>query len=194
MDHDAFFDRPVDIVARELIGARFGHGAVSGRIVETEAYAADDPASHSYPGLTKRNSAMFLGPGHLYVYRSYGLHWCVNLVTRPGHAVLIRALEPISGIDEMIARRGDVPLRRLAAGPGNVAAALGITGALDGTRLGPPMLFAGPGTALDVVSGARIGISKGIDLPWRFGLAGSAFLSRPFPRARNGAEATRRSP
>lgn len=185
MDLLRFFDAPVDEVARGLVGALFGHGETLGRVVEVEAYDATDPASHSFAGETPRNRAMFLGPGHLYVYRSYGLHWCVNLVARRGAAVLIRALEPLDGLDLMAARRGGAPLLRLCAGPGNVTAALGISGQHDAEPLAPPFQLTLPETPQDVITGPRIGISKAADIPWRFGLRGSPFLSRPFPRARN---------
>ena len=185
MDLLRFFDAPVDEVARGLVGALFGHGETLGRIVEVEAYDRTDPASHSFSGETPRNRAMFLGPGHLYVYRSYGLHWCVNLVARPGAAILIRALEPLDGLDLMEARRGGTRGLRLAAGPGNVAAALGISGQHDAEPLAPPFRLELAENAPDILTGPRIGISKAADIPWRFGLSGSPFLSRPFPRARN---------
>jgi DNA-3-methyladenine glycosylase len=175
-----FFDREVTGVARALIGATLTVGGVGGVIVETEAYDAGDPASHSFRGPTPRNGAMFGPPGHAYVYFIYGMHWCLNFVCRPGSAVLLRALEPAHGIEAMAARRGGAPLRLLCAGPGRLCAALGVTGAENGLALdAPPFRIASAGGAERVVSGPRIGITRGIDNPWRFGRAGSAWLSRP---------------
>ena len=170
--------------ARQLIGWTLTHDGVGGRIVETEAYHPEDPASHSFSGPTPRNDVMFGPVGRIYVYRSYGIHWCMNLVCGdgPGSAVLIRALEPTAGLDVMIARRGlDAP-RRLCAGPGNVCQALGVTRAHDGLRVDRPPFALEPGPAAGIVVGPRIGISKAAEVPWRFGEAGSRFLSRPFPR------------
>lgn len=182
--------RPIDFldssiaVARRLIGATFLVDGVGGRIVETEAYDREDPASHSFAGPTPRNAAMFGPPGHVYVYRSYGIHWCMNFVCREaghGAGVLIRALEPLARLDVMRARRGLAAERLLCAGPGRVGQALGITGACNGMPLdAPPFLLEAPSAPVEVVSGPRIGISRAIDMPWRFGLAGSRFLSRPF--------------
>lgn len=166
-------------LARALIGATLSVRGCGGRIIETEAYTQDDPASHSYRGQTRRNAAMFGPAGTVYVYRSYGIHLCLNVVGRTGEAVLIRALEPNFGLEEMRRRRPSGPL---GSGPGRLAAALGITlednGAAfgDGLRL---VLDTAPHRPLLV--GPRIGISRATDLPWRFGLAGSAGLSRPFP-------------
>ena len=158
------------------------HG-VGGLIVEAEAYDQTDPASHSYGGRqTPRNAAMFGAPAHAYVYRSYGVHWCLNFVcgNRRGGAVLIRALQPVSGIEHMRARRGAVPERRLCAGPGNLTQALAITGELDGKPLNaPPFKLLGHAGQIDISCGTRIGITRGMELPWRFGLANSRFLSRP---------------
>jgi DNA-3-methyladenine glycosylase len=160
---------------------------VGGRIVEVEAYAPDDPASHSYRGQTGRNATMFGPPGRLYVYRSYGIHWCANVVCNAegvGAAVLLRALEPTSGLDLMRARRRlDDPLL-LCSGPGRLTEALGITGEHDGLLLDrPPFRLRPPKTPVDVVAGARVGISLGGDFPWRYALRSSRFVSRPRPRA-----------
>jgi DNA-3-methyladenine glycosylase len=172
-------------VARRLIGAILLVDGVGGRIVETEAYDREDPASHSFAGPTERNRTMFGAPGHAYVYRSYGIHWCLNVVCcESGHGagVLLRALEPLEGLDQMRERRGVEPASLLCAGPGRLAQALGITRAHDGMALDAPpfsLILPGQPTA-DVLVGPRVGISKAVAMPWRFGLAGSRFLSRPF--------------
>ncbi|NNM72221.1 DNA-3-methyladenine glycosylase [Enterovirga aerilata] len=183
---ERFFARDVVTVARELIGATLLVAGVGGVIVETEAYDREDPASHSFSGPTRRNAAMFGPPGRAYVYRSYGIHWCLNFVCgEAGHgsAVLVRALEPRAGLDTMRARRNLDEPRALCAGPGRLTQALGITIAHDGLPLAePPFAVLPRGCEPPIVAGPRIGISKAAELPWRFGLAGSRFLSRPFPK------------
>lgn len=176
-----------DIVAaaRALIGATLLVDGVGGRIVETEAYHFEEPAAHSFRGPTPRNRAMYLGPGHAYVYRCYGIHWCLNFTGLPGTAVLIRAVEPVAGIEAMQARRGLAEPRLLASGPGRLCAALGVDRAHDGLRLDTaPFALALPGEPAPLLTGPRIGITKAADLPWRFGLLGSRFLSHAFPRQR----------
>lgn len=182
----ALFTRPVLDLARDLLGMTLLVDGVGGTIVETEAYGRDDPASHSVNGPTPRNRAMFGPPGRAYVYRSYGIHWCFNVVggTAPGSAVLVRALEPTLGLDVMRARRGLDEPRRLCAGPGRLCQALGLDAAHDGLALdAPPFALLPRDGGPAVVAGPRIGISRAADRPWRFGVAGSRFLSRPFPRA-----------
>ena len=182
------FEAPAPAVARALIGATLLVDGVGGVIVETEAYDQSDPASHTHRGPTARNAAMFGPAGHAYVYRSYGLHWCLNFTCREaghGAGVLIRAIEPRAGLAEMSVRRGGIAdPRLLCAGPGRVGQALGITLAHYGLPLDrPPFFVAAPDEVAAVVAGPRIGISKGVAAPWRFGLAGSRFLSKPFPKA-----------
>ncbi|MDO5693847.1 MAG: DNA-3-methyladenine glycosylase [Pseudomonadota bacterium] len=174
------------LVAHALIGATLLVDGVGGTIVEAEAYDMTDAASHTFGGPTERNRAMFGPPGHAYVYRSYGIHWCLNFVCREaghGAGVLIRALRPTHGLETMRTRRGLHDEHLLCAGPGRLAQALGITQAHYGLALDAPpfrVLSAPPGAAVDVLTGPRIGISKAIDTPWRFGLAGSRYLSRRF--------------
>lgn len=176
---DAFFQRPAEVVARALIGVTLLVAGVGGVIVETEAYDRDDPASHSYRGQTARNAAMFGPAGHAYVYRSYGIHWCLNVVTLPGSAVLLRALAPADGIDVMRVRRGVADVKALCSGPGRLCQALDVTGRLDGWKLDrEPFAMFGPNVAAAIAIGRRVGITKGVDAAWRFGLAGSPYLSR----------------
>ncbi len=170
-------------LARRLIGATLTLDGVGGIVVETEAYDADDPASHSFGGPTARCAPMFGPAGRAYVYRAFGLHWCLNLVcgSRPGGAVLLRALEPVEGVDQMIIRRGLVDIRRLAAGPGRLCQALGVDARHNNQDMtAPPFALTLSPTPTQAVSGPRIGISKAVDQPWRYGLPGSPYLSRPF--------------
>jgi DNA-3-methyladenine glycosylase len=177
------FDRSVHEVAPEVIGATLLVDGIGGRIVEVEAYDREDPASHAYRGRTRRNAAMFGPPGHAYVYRSYGVHWCLNLVCDGEgvpSAVLVRALEPTQGLDAMRSRRGLEDQRLLASGPGRLCQALAITGAHDGLSLdAPPFELHERSGPVEVVAGVRVGITRATDLPWRYAEAGSRFLSRP---------------
>ena len=180
----ADFDADSHVVARALIGATLLIDGVGGLIVETEAYDRADPASHTYSGPTPRNQAMFGPPGRAYVYRSYGIHWCLNFVCREeghGAGVLIRALQPTHGLDVMRERRGLQDERLLCSGPGKLGQALGVAHAMNGHRLDrkPFRVLASDGSPI-VVTGPRIGISKAVDVPWRFGWAGSRYLSQPF--------------
>ena len=180
----AFFGRSVHEVAPDLIGAILLFNGVGGRVVEVEAYHQTDPAAHSYRGPTARNAIMFGPPGYAYIYRSYGIHWCLNFVCEPkgsASAVLIRALEPTAGLRLMRRRRGLTDVRLLCAGPGRVCEALAITAAHNGLALDEPpfALFARTGE-IEVIAGPRIGITKAAEKPWRYGLKGSAFLSKPF--------------
>ncbi|WP_119271468.1 DNA-3-methyladenine glycosylase [Taklimakanibacter deserti] len=176
------FTQAPEHVAEKLIGAFFFVDGVGGRIVETEAYDEADPASHSYKGPSARNAAMFGDPAHIYVYRSYGLHWCLNFVCREagrGAAVLLRALEPTAGIGAMEKRRGQCQLRTLCAGPGRVGQALGISKSHDGLPLNRwPLLLTPRERDIPVVASKRIGINRAQDVLWRFELAGSPFVSR----------------
>lgn len=176
-----FFHQHVEAVARGLIGATLLVNGVGGTVVETEAYDSSDPASHSFAGPGRRNAVMFGPPAHAYVYRIYGLHWCLNAVAgQAGSAVLVRAIQPTHGVEEMIRRRGTDNARLLCSGPGRLCEALGIDGSLNGASLAdkPFALFA-PSAAPLIAVGGRIGIRLGADTPWRFGLRNSPFLSRP---------------
>lgn len=176
-----FFERPPEAVARDLIGTTLTYKDAGGMIVETEAYHPEDPASHSFKGQTLRNAAMFGPPGSAYVYRIYGMYWCLNFVCLPGCAVLIRAVAPDIGPEEMTARRGGLPPRLLASGPGRLCDALGITGADDGKSLfAPPFRLLANVEPRKVIVGTRIGITKAVAEPLRFGLEGSPFLSKKF--------------
>jgi DNA-3-methyladenine glycosylase len=179
----AFFGRSVLEVAPDLIGATLLFAGVGGRIVEVEAYHHTEPAAHSFHGPTPRNAVMFGPPGYAYVYRSYGIHWCLNFVCEPkgsASAVLIRALEPLEGLRAMRRRRGMADERLLCAGPGRLCEALGITAAHNGLALDQPPFEILPRIGVvEVAAGLRIGITKAIDKPWRYGLKGSRFLSKP---------------
>jgi len=183
----AFFDRGAVEVARDLVGARLLVDGVGGIIVETEAYDHEDPASHSYAGPTPRNASMFGPPGRAYVYRSYGIHWCLNVACDAegvGAAVLIRALEPTAGLEIMAARRGTEAPALLCSGPGRLCQALAVTRAHDGLPFDqPPFELRRGDRPVAVACGPRIGLSRATERPWRFGLAGSRLLSRPFPVA-----------
>src|SRR5262245_1050414 len=183
----AFFARSVHRVAPDLIGATFLFNGVGGAIVEVEAYHHTEPAAHSFGGLTARNAVMFGPPGYAYVYRSYGIHWCVNFVCeREGSAAagLTRGLAPTHGLGAMGRRRGATDERQLCSGPGRLCEALGITRAHNGRALDqPPFQIFARSEKVGIVAGPRIGITKAIEHPWRYGLAGSRFLSRPFKLA-----------
>jgi DNA-3-methyladenine glycosylase len=184
---EAFFARPVGDVAVDLLGCIVAVGETAGVIVEVERYQQDDPASHSFRGPTPRAAVMFGPPGRLYVYRSYGVHWCANVVCEPegrGAAALLRAIAPLHGVEIMRSRRGGVADRLIGSGPGRLCAALGVDGSMNGTVInaGPVRIESGDGD-VEVLIGPRIGISVATDLPWRFGIAGSPHLSRPFPVA-----------
>src|SRR4051812_46231954 len=179
-----FFARSVHEVAPELIGVTLLVEGVGGRIVEVEAYDQDDAASQGFRGRTARTASMFGPPGHAYVYRSYGIHWCLNLVCAEAgrsEAALVRALEPTSGLDAMRERRGLEGERALCSGPGKLCQALGITRVLDGRALDePPFQLLAREAEPPLAVGPRIGITRAVEQPWRYGLAGSPFLSRRF--------------
>jgi DNA-3-methyladenine glycosylase len=190
----SFFARPVDVVARDLLGrvvrSRTPEGEVSVRLVETEAYAGeDDAASHAWRGPTPRNAVMYGPPGHLYVYFTYGMHWCANISCEPvgrAAAVLLRAGEVVAGEDLARSRRGQhVPERRLAGGPANLARALGLDGTWTGTdvvaRGAALVVHAGVGEAVEaaVAAGPRVGITRDVERPWRFRLVGDPHVSGP---------------
>jgi DNA-3-methyladenine glycosylase len=178
-----FFARSVHEVAPDLIGVTLLVDGVGGPIVEVEAYDHEDPAAHGYRGRTERNASMFGPPGHAYVYRSYGIHWCLNLVCEEegsASAVLVRALEPAHGVAGMRARRSDENVRLLCSGPGRLCEALGVTRAHDGLPLDrTPFELREREGEPEVVTGPRVGITKAAERPWRYALAGSRFLSRP---------------
>jgi DNA-3-methyladenine glycosylase len=180
----AFFARSVLEVAPDLIGATLLVNGAGGVIVEVEAYHHTEPAAHSFHGPTPRNLVMFGPPGFLYVYRSYGIHWCMNLVCEPAgsaSAVLIRALEPTHGLAAMRRRRGATDDRALCSGPGKLTEALGVTIAHNALPLdAPPIALHARIGKVEVVTGVRIGLTKAVELPWRYGLKGSKFLSKPF--------------
>jgi DNA-3-methyladenine glycosylase len=182
----AFFGRSVHEVAPDLIGATMLVDGIGGIIVEVEAYHHTDPAAHSYNGPTPRNQVMFGPPGYAYVYRSYGIHWCVNFVCEEegsASAVLIRALEPTHGIATMRHRRHLQDLHALCSGPGKLTEALGITIAHNTLPLDrPPIALHARTEDVEVATGIRIGITKAVELPWRYGIMGSKFLSKPFPK------------
>ena len=180
----AFFNRSVHAVAPELIGATLLFNGVGGEIVEVEAYHHTDPAAHSYRGRTERNAVMFGPPGAAYVYRSYGIHWCLNFVCEPegsASAVLIRALRPLHGLAAMRRRRRLTDERLLCAGPGRLCEALDITIKHNGLPLeAPPFEITERAAVPDIAVGVRIGITKAVEQPWRYGLKGSRFVSKPF--------------
>jgi DNA-3-methyladenine glycosylase len=179
-----FFARSAHEVAPDLIGVTLLVDGVGGPIVEVEAYDQEDPASHGFRGRTARNASMFGPPGHAYVYRSYGIHWCLNFVCDVegrAEAALIRALAPAQGLEEMRGRRGVLAERALCSGPGKLCQALAITRDYDGLALDEPpfALLERDGTPA-IATGPRIGITRAVEQSWRYGLAGSPFLSRPF--------------
>ncbi len=179
-----FFQRSASEVAPQLIGCSLCYRDAGGTIVESEAYEINDPASHSFRGLTKANAAMFGQPGTVYVYRSYGLHFCLNVVCRKGSAVLIRAIEPRLDVASMRARRSTDNIALLCSGPGRLCQALGISLQDNEKSIYEwPFSLSCPLIASSVVAGHRIGISKAADFPWRFGLKDSPFVSRKFPQS-----------
>lgn len=183
----SFFARSVHEVAPALIGCTLLFDGVGGTIVEAEAYDREDPAAHGYRGKTARNASMFGPPGHAYVYRSYGIHWCLNFVCEEegsASAVLVRALEPAHGLATMRARRGVTDERALCSGPGKLCQALAITRDHDGLPLDrPPFALSSSPGDVEVVTGLRVGITRAAEQPWRYALAGSRYLSRPLTRA-----------
>jgi DNA-3-methyladenine glycosylase len=183
----SFYERSVHEVAHDLIGCTVAHGETAGVIVEAESYHADDEACHAYVGLTARNRVLFGPPAHAYVYLSYGIHSLLNFVAEPdgeAAAVLIRALEPVEGVDLMRARRGVERVEELCSGPGKLTQALGIGLELNGVSLldGPIRVSGKKQDAHQVLTAPRVGITKAVELPWRFCAAGSRFVSRPQPR------------
>jgi DNA-3-methyladenine glycosylase len=180
----SFFNRSVHEVAPDLMGATLFVDGVGGRLVEVEAYHQTDPAAHSFHGPTKRNAVMFGPPGYAYIYRSYGIHWCLNFVCEPkesASAVLIRAIEPTAGLKAMRRRRGVADERLLCSGPGRLCQALRVTALHNGLVLDrPPFELFAREDDVEVVAGPRIGLTKAVDKPWRYGLKGSRFLSKPF--------------
>ncbi|WP_080655809.1 DNA-3-methyladenine glycosylase [Rhizobium etli] len=176
----AFFERDAITVARDLLGCHLTVDDAGGRITETEAYFQDDEASHSFRGPNRRNGAMFGRPGNVYIYRIYGMYWCLNFVCHPGSAVLIRALEPETGIAAMTERRGTDMLTALCSGPGKLCQALGIDIEINDRLLDRPPYALTPSAPVPIVSGKRIGITKNAEAPWRFGIQGSRYLSKPF--------------
>jgi DNA-3-methyladenine glycosylase len=179
----SFFARSVHFVAPELVGATLLVDGIGGRIVEVEAYDHEDPAAHGYRGRTPRNASMFGPPGRAYVYRSYGIHWCLNFVCEQegtASAVLVRALEPTQGLDLMASRRGTADSRLLCSGPGRLCQALGLTGDHDGLALDqPPFELYAREADVEVAVGLRIGLTKAAERPWRYAEVGSRFVSRP---------------
>jgi DNA-3-methyladenine glycosylase len=182
----SFFNRSVHEVAPDLIGVTLLVDGVGGRIVEVEAYHHTDPAAHSYRGETPRNAVMFGPPGYVYVYRSYGIHWCINFVCEPkgtASAVLIRAIEPTEGLALMRRRRGLSEARLLCSGPGRLCEALRVTAMHNGLPLdAPPFELLARQEPVEIVAGIRIGLTKAVDKPWRYGERDSRFLSKPFPK------------
>jgi DNA-3-methyladenine glycosylase len=180
----SFFDRSVHVVAPDLIGATLLVAGAGGVIVEVEAYHHTEPAAHSFGGETPRNAVMFGEPGYAYVYRSYGIHWCLNFVCESkgsASAVLIRALAPTNGLAAMRERRGVDDPRLLCSGPGRVGEALAITRAHNSLALDrPPFELRASPAPVEITTGVRIGLTKAVELPWRYGLKGSRFLSKPF--------------
>jgi DNA-3-methyladenine glycosylase len=185
-----FFARSVHEVAPELVGATLLVDGVGGTLVEVEAYDHEDPAAHGFRGRTERNASMFGPPGHAYVYRSYGVHWCLNLVCEEegsASAVLLRALGPTHGLDVMRQRRSTDDERLLCAGPGRLCQALAVTREHDGLALDePPFRLEARAELVEIASAPRIGITRAADRPWRYVLAGSPYLSRPLPRSARG--------